>query len=107
MPYSDKELDAMQYDPIATRGYYWRCAMAARRRALIATREIVERGRYSPTTLFAEVYEADGEARERADLDMRVSEMIMEHIDAMVRSSLERPKVCKACRNITAQARAA
>jgi hypothetical protein len=36
MPYSEEALEAMQYDPVAMRGYYWRVAMQVRRSPILS-----------------------------------------------------------------------
>lgn len=98
MPYSEEELDAMQYDPVVMRAYFWRVAMGAKRRSLVTKREIIERGRYSVVPHFRGVYEEDVRKRDWADVEERLSKVVLDNIDALVRSCTRRPKVCETCR---------
>lgn len=97
MPYSQAQLVAMSYNPVAMRGYFWSVAMQARKRALVTKREVVERGTASPVTHFDGIYEQDRRNRSWANVDENLSRTVLENLDALVRSCLERPKVCAAC----------
>ena len=100
MAYSDADLEAMQYDPIALRRYFWCVAMGAKRRSLVTKREVIERGRTSPTTHFKSVFAQDRRARDWADVDAAFSEAILSNLDDFVSSCLIRPKPCATCRKV-------
>lgn len=99
MPYSEAQFDAMQSNPIAIRAYFWRVAMGAHRRFLLAQSEVIERGEVSPTQRFRDVFDADREKRHRAEVDRRLGEIVLANLDACVRSCVERPTPCTACRD--------
>lgn len=99
MPYSEAELEAMQYDPLALARYFWRVAMGCRRRALVSQREIIQRGQYSAVPRFDAVFDEDWRNRRWADTELSFSKVLLENLDMMVRGCLERPKACAKCRS--------
>lgn len=64
MPYSEKELDEIQYDPVRMKAYFWHVAMHAKRRARDGTHYL------------------DKETEER------FATSILENLDALVESCL-------------------
>jgi hypothetical protein len=75
MPYSGEELDEIGRDPVRLRGYFWRVAMGARLRAARA-REDAQKGLTRDLRW--------------ASLEEDVSRIILDNLDALVESSLER-----------------
>lgn len=98
MIYTEAQFEAMRYDPIALRWYFWNVGMAARRRSLIEKREISERGRDYDPRWFDHQYLVDGKARDWCDVERNFAIGILDNLDHWVRGCLERPPVCKACR---------
>ncbi len=98
MPYSEQDFEAMQYNPVLMRAYFWRVAMGMKRRSLVTKRDVIERGVQSPVPNFVGTYLEDGRRRDWADVEECVSAIILSHIDILVRTCIERPRICEACR---------
>lgn len=89
----------MQYNPIALRAYFWRVAMGCNSRALELRQELQTTGETFPVVGFRPVFDEGREKHHWAQTLTRMHVALMENLDAWVRSCLERPPVCEACRS--------
>jgi hypothetical protein len=87
-PYSAETLDEIQDDPVRIRCYFWRVAMAARRRAKEKRRAVRAQAVYSSPVAFDEVADWDGVMSAKHEEDF--ANAILDNIDALVKSSVRK-----------------
>lgn len=88
MPYTEKELYAMEFDPIKAKQYFWRCAMGMRRTAKQNRLASRATGVSHPVTNYKYAFEEGRDLITEAKHLDRVADAVLENIDALVQSCL-------------------